>query len=300
MEWTGSLKAAIAYMEEHLLEEISAEDVAESVHISPFYLQKGFRIMTGYSIGEYIRYRRLYMAALDLLTGKDKIIDLAYKYKYDTPESFAKAFGRFHGMSPAQLKKNPVKIKTFLPLKITIQVQGGNNMDVTIEKKKGFQVIGLAREVLEEECHEKLPKFWEEFQSRYLKKLCFEKCQPEGAFEQAVCDYNIGEYGVCIDDSLGKNGKVRYMIAGTYSGGKIPEGMEVYEFPETEWAVFRCVGPMPGALQTVNDKIFKEWLPGNEEFEIAIGTSVEWYEQGDNSSVDYESAIWIPVKRKKA
>lgn len=127
MEWTESLRSAIGYMEKHLLDDISADDVAEAVHISSFYLQKGFRIMTGYSIGEYIRYRRLYMAALDVAAGKEKMIDLAYKYGYETPESFTKAFTRFHGMSPAQIKKDVHKIKTFLPLKILIQIKGGND-----------------------------------------------------------------------------------------------------------------------------------------------------------------------------
>lgn len=80
MEWTESIRRAINYMEGHMLEEITAEDVAESVHISPFYLQRGFGIMTGYSIGEYMRCRRLYLAALDIFSGKEKVIDLAYKY----------------------------------------------------------------------------------------------------------------------------------------------------------------------------------------------------------------------------
>lgn len=136
MDWTESLRAAIAYMEEHLLEDISAEDVAESVHLSPYYLQKGFSIMTGYTIGEYIRGRRLYKAALDVVTGREKIIDIAYTYGYETPESFSKAFSRFHGVSPLQLKGDTSKIKTFLPLKISIVIQGGNEMDYMVEKWK--------------------------------------------------------------------------------------------------------------------------------------------------------------------
>lgn len=74
--------------------------------------------------------------------------------------------------------------------------------------------------------------------------------------------------------------------------------MEVYEFPDFEWAKFRCVGPLPAALQTVNTKIFKEWLPGNTEFEIAMGANIEWYQRGDMSALEYESGIWLPVIRK--
>ena len=296
MEWTGTLKCAISYMEEHLLEDIHAGDVAEAVHISPFYLQKGFRIMTGYSIGEYLRYRRLYLAALEVLAGRSKVIDLAYKYGYDTPESFTKAFSRFHGVSPAQLKQDSWKITPFLPLKIIVKVQGGTDMDVTVEKMKRFQVIGFEREFSLEDSYEKIPEFWGEFRDAYLKPL-WAKAKPETEMERVLCECCIGEYGICIDD-LGKEGKFRYLIGGTYQGGLVPEGMTLYEFPDMEWAKFRCTGPMPGALQSVNTKVFREWLPGNEEYEIAMGANVEWYAKGDTSALDYESAIWVPVKRK--
>lgn len=182
MEWITTLRQAVNYMEVHLLEDINAADVAGEVHISPFYLQKGFKIMTDYSISEYIRCRRLYLAAL----------------------------------------------------------------------------------------------------------------------EQAICDYNIVEYGVCIDDlKENQEGKFRYMIAGVYyAGGDVPEGMRVYTFPDMEWAKFRCCGKMPVALQDVNTKIYKEWLPGNPDYEMAMGANIEWYDKGDLNAVDYRSEIWIPVKRK--
>jgi len=296
MEWTESLRNAIRYMEEHLLEDISAENVADQVHISSFYLQKGFKIMTGYSIGEYIRYRRLYLAALDVISDREKIIELAFKYGYETPESFTKAFSRFHGESPLQLRGDAGKIKTFLPLKISILIQGGNDMDYVVEKMKGFKVIGFEKEVLFDAGYQELPRFWEEYLKKYLK-LISKSSEPENEEEQVICDCMVGEFGVCIDD-IGAEGKFRYMIAGTYQGGNVPKNMTVYEFPDMEWAKFRCVGPMPGALQSVNTRVFKEWLPGNPDYEIALGANIEWYQGGDNSAADYESSIWIPVNRK--
>ncbi len=294
MEWTESLKKSISYIEANLLEEISADDVADQVHMSSFYLQKGFKIMTGYTIAEYIRSRRLYLAALDLIAGRQKVIELAYKYGYDTPESFTKAFSRFHGVSPMQMQGNAMKVKTFLPLKISILIQGGNDMDYTVEKMKQFQVIGFEREFSMEDSYEKIPKFWDEFAEKYLQKL-FAGNEPETDIEHAICDCKIGEYGVCVD--LCKDGRFRYLIAGIYHGGKVPEGMSLFEFPETEWVKFRCVGSMPGAMQSVNTKIFKEWLPGNTEFKISMGANIEWYSLGDNTLPDYESGIWLPVER---
>ena len=293
MEWTTSLRSAIAYMEEHLNDNIAIEDVANHVHMSSFYLQKGFKLMTGYSLGEYIRNRRLYLAALDLVAGKEKVINIAYRYGYDTPESFSKAFSRFHGVSPMQVKGNTRNIQTFLPLKIKISIQGGNDMDYVVEKMSGFKVIGFEREFQFESGYENIPKFWDEFCIKYMQPM-MQNGKPSNEVEQVITDCCIGEFGVCIDD-IGKDGKFRYLIAGTYKGGAVPEGMATYEFPDMDWAKFRCVGPMPGSLQSVNTKVFQEWLPGNTEYKIAMGCNIEWYSNGDTKAADYESGIWVPV-----
>lgn len=295
MDWMESLQGAISYMEAHLLEEVSIEETAKAVHISPFYLQKGFSLVTGCTMGEYIRCRRLYCAALEALQGRAKVVELALKYGYETPESFTKAFTRFHGVTPQQLKEHSEKIRVFLPLSLSISVKGGKQMDVTVEKMKGFQVIGIEKSFAYDRGYREIPLFWEEFANKYFKSLCGGK-QPENELEQAVTDNCIGEFGVCLDD--GGEGCFRYLIAGTYRGGKVPEGMKVVTFPETDWAKFRCLGPLPGALQSVNTHIFKEWLPGNPVYEIAMGANIEWYSRGDSSSPDYESAIWLPVKMK--
>lgn len=296
MEWTESFQVAIRYMEEHLLDDIRMDDIAKKVYMSPLYFQRGFKIMTGYSPSEYIRYRRLYLAALDAISGNEKVIELAYKYGYDTPESFTKAFTRFHGMSPMQIRSHFEKIKTFLPLKIRISIQGGDEMNFTVEKMQGLQVIGFERVFSFETSYQEIPGFWNEFCGRYMKYLIGQE-KPVDEMQKAVWDYKIGEFGVCIDD-LGEEGKFRYLLAGAYTGGDVPEGLTVYSFPDMEWAKFPCDGPMPAALQTVNTKIFREWLPNNPEFEIAMGANIEWYSKGDISSQDYEAAIWIPVNRK--
>lgn len=297
MEWTQSLKAAVDYMEAHLLEEaLDGSRVAKAAHFSPFYFQRGFKLMTGYSIGEYIRLRRLYLAALDMIAGKEKVIDLAYKYGYDTPESFTKAFSRFHGSTPTQLKADAKRIRTFLPLRIQVTVQGGNEMDYTVEKIKGMRLIGFERIFSMETSYREIPKFWEEFAKSCMAPLCAGKT-PQSDIERTVCECGIGEYGLCVDDIPG-SGDFHYMIAGAYKGGKVPIGMKVRELPEMEWAKFRCTGPLPGALQSVNTAVFKEWLPGNGEYEIAAGLNIEWYAKGDTGAADYESGVWIPVRRR--
>ena len=297
MEWLTAIRTAIGYMEGHLGEAVGLEDVAREVHLSPFFLQRGFSLMTGYGIGEYLRNRRLYEAALDLQRGPEKVIDIAFKYGYETPESFAKAFARFHGATPTQVREG-APTRTFLPLTIQITIQGGNQMDCKITPMFPFKVIGFQKEFDYETAYAEIPRFWDEICEKYANNV-YAGNDPANPYEQALVDNCIGEYGVCIDDMDG--GKFRYLIAGKYTGGPVPEGMVLYEFPRGEWAVFNCVGPNPQTLQSVNTRIFREWLPGNPDYELSGTATVEWYDciNGEPTDPDYHSAIWVPVKRKK-
>lgn len=294
MEWLTCIKTVIDYIESHLEDDICVDDVAKRVYISPFFLQKGFSFMTGYTVSEYIRSRRLYQAAVDIVGGNDKIIDIAYKYCYETPESFSKAFSRFHGVTPSNIRKNKTQMKVFLPLSINIYINGGNEMNFKITKMSSYKVIGFVRTFTNEEGYREIPKFWGEIKVKHMHNVCAGKA-PTNAIEKAIVDNGIGEFGICIDDTC--KGKFRYMIGGKYNGGEVPEGMIVYELPEGDWAMFDCVGPMPEALQTLNTKIYKEWLPGNPNFELAGNTTVEWYESGDTQNPNYRSGIWLPVKK---
>jgi len=291
MEWTECLRRSISYMEEHLTDTLDITDIANAIPMSPFYFQKGFKVMTGLTPGEYIRNRRLYLAAMELLAGQCKVIDAALKYGYETPESFTRAFVRFHGCSPTQLKHNPHLLAPYLPLKITISITGGNTMDYTVEKMNAFQVIGEKRTFQYDSAYGEIPKFWGEFMGSCDAK------SSTSPFMTAVEKNKIGEFGICIDSPTEDKG-FHYMIAGTYQGGPVPEGLELYDIPALTWAKFKCQGPMPGALQSVNTKIFQEWLPGNDKYQIAEPINLEWYSFGDTTSLDYESAIWIPVKEK--
>lgn len=295
MDWLKALRSAIGYMEAHITEPITPVDVARAAHVSPFYLQKGFQIITGYSLTEYLRNRRLFMAAMDLLAG-EKVIDAAYKYCYQTPESFAKAFARFHGFPPSQVKRQRMSVKPFLPLKIKITIQGGGNMDYVVEKENAMTLIGFAEDFPGERGYELVPKFWDRVIADYLRPLCQGKA-PETEMERVIDGCDIGMFGVCIDNE-GAPGTFSYLVAGVYRGGPVPEGLTLREIPAATWAKFRAVGPLPGALQTLNTQIFQEWLPGNQDYDLAFPINMESYSQGDSSSADYESYIWLPVVEK--
>ena len=296
MEWLSAIRAAIDYMENHLTDNISAQDVAGQVFLSPFFLQRGFSLMTGYGIGEYLRNRRLYQAALDLQRTDEKVIDIALRCCYETPESFTKAFVRFHGATPTQVRDGAA-VNVFLPLTIKLSIQGGHQMEYKITPMFPFKVIGFQKVFDNETAYDEIPKFWDEICEKYATSV-YAGNAPANPYEQALMDNCIGEYGVCIDDIGG--GKFRYLVAGKYTGGDVPEGMTVYEFPRSDWAVFDCIGPIPKALQTVNTRIFREWLPGNPDYELCGNASMEWYDcvNGEKTDPDYHSAIWVPVRKK--
>ncbi len=116
MNWSEAISKVLEYIEKNLTNEITIDDISKHAYISSIYLQKGFSILCGISIGEYIKNRRLTVASYELINTDNKIIDIALKYGYDSPDSFTKAFTRFHGTTPSKVRRSS-KIREFAPLK---------------------------------------------------------------------------------------------------------------------------------------------------------------------------------------
>lgn len=285
MEWIDCIGEAVGYIEEHITEELSVSEIARQVNISPFYFQKGFSLLCGFTIAEYIRKRRLALAGSELVSTDAKVIDIALKYGYDSPDSFSKAFTRFHGVTPAMVRKEDAVLKAFAPLKIKLSLKGGYLMDYKIMKKDSFTVIGAEKSFKYEDAMQAVPAFWKEFF--------------EAGKEKHVC----GTYGINHDESM-EGDVFEYLIGDNYNPAEeVPEGFVTRVIPEFTWAVFPCRGSMPKTMQDVNRKIYSEWLPACKEYEIAAGYCVEMYEDPakyPNGTMDenYYTEIWIPVKKK--
>lgn len=289
------LEKIIDYIEDHLLDNISIKKIAKYIGISEFYLQRSFQILTGYSIGEYIRNRRLYLAARELSENNSKIIDIAYKYGYETPESFSKAFSKFHGTTPSKVKKGD-SYRPCYRLKVRIVIEQKEEMKVKITPMFPIKLIGFEKEFSFENSYEMIPKYWDEICEKHCTRI-YAGLDPVTKEEHAIVDNCIGEYALCMDDGDAKSFK--YMIAGRYTGGEVPKGMKLVELERGDWAVFDCFGPNPKTLQETNTKIFNDWIPNNKEYEVRDNISIEWYDcTNDMSSEDYHSAIWIPVRKK--
>jgi len=285
MSWMEIISEAILYIEEHIADDITPEMVAKQSNISSFYFQKGFTMLCGFTLGEYIRNRKLALAGNDLATTDEKVIDIALKYGYESPDSFTKAFTRFHGVTPTQVRKETVLLKSFAPLKISFSLNGGYLMDYRIEKKETFTVIGASKTFSYEGAKDIVPKFWQEH------------------FKNGGGKTVMGVYGICIDEAM-ENNTFDYLIADPCSPDRqAPEGFVIKTIPEFTWAVFPCKGAMPDALQDVNTKIYTEWLPALKYYEFAAGYCVEYYDNPANypkGTLDenYYWEIWIPVKKK--
>lgn len=195
MNWTESIMKAINYIEENLTNDITMNDITKETYISPYYFQKCFKVICGYTINEYIKNRRLTLAGQELINTNNKIIDLALKYGYDSPDSFTKAFTRFHGCTPTKVR-NGAKIKEFVPLKVNITLKGGCTMEYKIVEKESFKVIGLKREVKYEDANTEIPKIWQAF----FEKNTNSQIKPKYAlnFDNDIND-NTFEYMICDD-----------------------------------------------------------------------------------------------------
>lgn len=294
MELIDELTKTIDYIEDNLLKNITIEKISKHVGISEFYLQRSFQILTGYSISEYIRNRRLYLAARELSHSNNRIIDIAYKYGYETPESFTKSFTKFHNNTPSCVKRGG-NYMPFNKIVVKITIEQGEEMNVKITPMFPIKLIGFESEFNFEDSYKKIPKYWDEICEKYCKRI-YAGEDPATPEEKAIVDNCIGEYAVCLD---GNSKTFKYIIAGKYTGGQVPKGMKLVELKRGDWAVFDCYGPNPKTLQETNTKIFNEWIPNNKEYEVRENISIEWYDcTTDMNDSNYHSAIWIPVRKK--
>ncbi len=266
------LQRAIDYIEENLCDELEISKIAARAYLSPFYFQRVFNAVCGLTVGEYIRNRRLSRAGEELSYSTLKVIDVALKYGYDSPDSFSRAFTKFHGISPSSARENGAKIKSFAPIMINCDLKGGAIMNYKIVEKSAFTIMGKCRKFNAETSYVEIPKFWGEH------------------FATGGGEVIRGMFGACID---GDDKEFDYLIADLYfPWNAIPEGCETRTFEKGTWVVFSYQGECPEALQTLNTQIWTEWLPNCKEYELAGNYNLEFYIS------ETEGEIWVPVKKK--
>jgi AraC family transcriptional regulator len=284
MEWLDRLNQSIDYIEQHLDDEIDFARAAKIACCSTFHYQRMFSYLAGVSLSEYIRRRRMSLAALDLQGSDVKVLDLAMKYGNDSPTSFSRAFQSIHGLSPKSAKTNGASLKAYPRMSFLISIKGDVEMNYKIEQREAFRIVGAKRhyDLNVDENFQEIPAFWGEvFQNGLFAKICeLSNKEPYGVLGVSTC----------------MNGKdFDYFIAAT-TDKEVPEAMDEYTVPKSTWAIFECVGPLPGAVQDLQKRIISEWLPVSG-YEYADAPDIEVYPAGDTSAQNYKCEVWLPITK---
>jgi len=288
MNWVDTLQRSIDFLEDHLQTNFKIEDAAKQANVSVFHFQRIFMVLTDMSVMEYVRQRRLTLAAEELVITNQKVIDVAFKYGYETPEAFTKAFKRQHGMSPSEARSSKKGLTSYNRLVISVKLKGAYPMKVRIEEKPAFQIMGVTRRFNCDtgENKREIPKMWGEVHANSV--------------DDELLKLNTGELkgllGVCkmIDVSTSQ---MEYWIATAYEGVEVPTNFETMEIPDATYAIFEVVGPMPHAIQTMWEKIYSEWFPSSS-YRPSGSAEMEVYTNDNAYKADYYSEIWIPVVAK--
>ncbi|MCC5464013.1 AraC family transcriptional regulator [Pelosinus baikalensis] len=284
MDWLDAMNKAIEYLEANITEKLDIEKVAKIALSSTFHFQRMYHMITGVTIAEYIRRRKLTLAAQDIISG-EKIINVAYKYGYETPEAFTKAFGKMHGMSPSAARKPGANLKAYPKLSFHISIKGDKNMNYKIIDKGSFTVVGKQRRIsmVDGENFKQVPEFWND-------------CMKDGSYEW-ICSKagELGVLGVSKDFDKYKDGFI-YMIGVEKIKDTLPKGYVSTNIPATTWAIFESVGALPEATHDLIRRIFTEWMPATG-YQHDCAPEIEVYPKGDMYSPDYKCEIWIPVKK---
>lgn len=289
MNWIKSLQNAINFIEDNLMEELDYSEIAKQANSSSFHFQRIFSILCGYSLGEYIRNRRLSLAGNELATTEQKVIDVALKYGYESPESFSRAFVRFHGITPSEIKTQGGNLKSFSKLSVKLILDGGCVMDYRIEKHDEFKLISKKEFFPEdmEKAQKLIPEFWTKTRPEIHKILKYLKKDK---------DFGDVVIGACFEEET-KDGFFPYGIGVLYNGAKVEDDLVIDTIPAATWAKFNCIGPMPIAIQSLLNKIYSEFFPSSE-YKPVGGYYFELYPDGNTLASDYECEIWISVEKK--
>jgi AraC family transcriptional regulator len=285
MDWLERMNGAIDYIEDNLADEIDLKEAAKIACCSVYHFQRIFTFAAEMTLSEYVRLRRMTLAAFDLQNNSNKVIDIALKYGYNSPTAFTRTFISVHGVTPKSVRGIGIKLKSFPRITFQMAIKGGKEMNYKIVEKPGMRFVGKKETVstVGGQNFTRIPKIWQEVDENGMYEKIF----------QLSNENPTGVLGICTNF---KEEQLDYYIASS-SDSETPQGMDELDVPAGLWVVFECVGPMPKAIQDVWKRIYTEWFPSSG-YEHAGGSEIEWYSDGDADAEDYVSEIWIPIIKK--
>lgn len=285
MIWLDRLNETIDFIEAHLTEDIDYRQAAQKACCSVFQLQRMFPYIAGVSLAEYVRRRRLTLAAFELKNAGTKVIDLAIKYGYESPEAFSRAFKSLHGVMPSSARRKDTVLKAYPRMVFSLSVKGDAEMNYRIEHKEAFEVFGVSTEVHNDlsKAFREVPEFWD-------------KCVADGSYARIKAATGSRE-NACLHGALfnPRDDGFSYMVCGFTPTGEAPADFERLSVPALIWAVFPLDekdGHVGDQVQNTWRRVFTEWFP-TSGYGHADGPEFEIY--FDRGEGIYAAEVWIPV-----
>lgn len=291
MDSLSSMNNALAYIEEHLTEDMDYSKISKIAYCSEYHFKRMFSFLSGISLSEYIRRRRLTLAALDLKDSNLRIIDVAVKYGYSSADSFSRAFHSMHGILPSEARSENTQLKAYPRMTFQLSIKGGCEMNYRIVEKEPFKLVGFKKRVpiVFKGVNPEIAKMTELLTPEVIKKLKeLSNVEPLGIIS-ASANFSEGR--------MEERGSLDHYIGVATSSIETGE-FDVLEIGASTWAVFESIGPFPETLQNVWSRIYSEWFPSSG-YESVEGPEILWNESQDTDNPKHKSEIWIPVKKKE-
>lgn len=289
MDSLSSMNNALTYIESHLTEVIDFKELSKIALCSEYHFKRMFSFLSGISLSEYIRRRRLTLAALELKDSNLRIIDIAMKYEYGSADSFSRAFYSVHGILPSEARNESAQIKAFPRMTFQLSIQGGCEMNYRIVEKEPFRLVGYKKRVpmVFSGVNPEITKMYELLTSEVIVQLkSLSNIEPTGMIS-ASTNFSEGR--------MDEKGELDHYIGVATTSSDVGDFDEL-EVESNTWAVFESIGPFPETLQKIWGRIYSEWFPSSG-YESVNGPEILWNESTDLHNPKYRSEIWIPVKK---
>ncbi|MET0734163.1 MAG: AraC family transcriptional regulator [Microbacterium sp.] len=286
----ADLNRLVDVVEAHLSDEIDTAALAKSIGTTEYHLRRMFSSLAGMPLSDYIRRRRMTVAATDLVAG-DRLIDVAVRYGYGSTEAFGRAFRMVHGVSPADVRRDGGPLRAQPALRFRLTVEGNITMDTRIIERPAFRLVGHAARVplIHEGANPHIQAHIAALpMSEHARVKELGDTEPSGLLQVSADidpDYTEGSeltylHGVAVDETT-----------------SAPPDLDVIEVPAGAWAVFRASGPYPAALQSTWAATAAEWFPSNP-WRLRPGPSiVAVLDRADDFSTA-TTELWIPIERE--
>ncbi|QCO99656.1 AraC family transcriptional regulator [Arthrobacter sp. 24S4-2] len=283
------LNRVVGFIEEHLTEEIDVAGLTSDLGMTEYHVRRMFSSLAGMPLSEYIRRRRMTVAAADVIGDRD-LLGTAVRFGYGSTEAFNRAFRAVHGVSPGDARRDGGPLRTQPQLRFRLTIQGHTPMDTRIADQPAFRLVGhTARVPLIH--HGPNPHIQAHIASlpeaEHLRLKALSNTEPAGLLQVSADvdpDYTEGSeltslHGVAVSE-----------------GTPVPEDLDAIEVPAGAWAVFRTTGPYPAALQSTWSATASDWFPSNP-WRLRPGPSVVAILDRAADFSTATSELWLPVER---